>query len=437
MDAMTTGLAVLLLMLFWLGSGVRIFAALLLVSVTALFFILDFNTTRIGVTMAKVIQVSANNWHLSAVPLFIFMGEIIFRSDISHRLFNGLSPLVDRIPGRLLHTNIMGCTVFAAVSGSSSATTATVGKMTTEALNERGYDSRLALGSLAGAGSLGLLIPPSIMMIVYGILAEVSIIDLFTAGVLPGLLVAALYSGWIMFRCLLDPSLAPSQESGKAGFIDILRGLKQLAPVLLLIMLVMGGIYSGLATPSEAAALGVLGALIIVLVTGQFSFRKLTDSAMSAVITSSMICSILIAASFLSTTMGLLHLPQDLAGQIQDFDLSPWQLILLLGVFYIVLGFFLDGISITVMVLPITLPLIMQAGFDPVWFGVFIVIMVEMGLITPPVGFNLFVLQGLTGKSIGTVARAALPFFLLMGVAAVLLVIFPEIALWLPDAVKE
>ena len=435
MDALSIGLAVLLLMLLWLGAGVRIFAALLLVAVSALFFLLDFNTTRIGVTMAKVVQVSANNWHLSAVPLFIFMGEIIFRSDISSRLFNGLSPIVDRIPGRLLHTNIMGCTVFAAVSGSSSATTATIGKMTTEALRERGYDSKLALGSLAGAGSLGLLIPPSILMIVYGILAEVSILDLFTAGVFPGLMVAALYSGWIMFRCLMDPSLAPAHE-GKAGLADIAAGFVQLLPVLMLIALVMGGIYSGLATPSEAAALGVAAAIFMVAVTGQFSMQKLIDSAMSAVLTSSMICSILITASFLSTAMGLLHLPQELAGQIRDFDLSPWQLILLLGVFYVVLGFFLDGISITVMVLPITLPLVIQAGFDPVWFGVFIVIMVEMGLITPPVGFNLFVLQGLTGNSIGNVARAAMPFFLLMGVAAALLVVFPDIALWLPDQLR-
>ena len=436
MDVLEIGFAVLLLVLFWLGTGVRIFAALLLVAVCALVFLLDFNFRRVGVTMARVVSASANNWQLSAIPLFVFMGEIIFRSDISQRLFNGLAPITDRIPGRLLHSNILGCTVFAAVSGSSAATTATIGKMTITELSKRGYDRNLAVGSLAGAGSLGLLIPPSIMMIVYGVLAEVSILELFTAGVFPGLMVAALYSGWIMICCLVNPELAPGQEK-KAGITEIFRGLLELLPVLLLILLVMGGIYSGLATPSEAAALGVALAVLMVVATGQFSLEKLLDSAMSAILTSSMICTILVAASFLSTAMGFLHLPQDLALQIKSMTLEPWQLILLLGIFYVLLGLFLDGISITVMVLPITLPLIIQAGFDPVWFGVFVVIMVELGLITPPVGFNLFVLQGLTGQPVGMIARAAFPFFLLLALAGILLVLFPEIALWLPSFLRE
>ena len=432
MEALYTGTATLLLVFLYLGLGAWVFAGLMLVSVTGLYVLLDFPLHRIGIIIQPIIWRSASTWELAAIPMFVWMGEIIFRTDISERLFRGLSPLVDTVPGRLLHTNIAGCTLFAAVSGSSTATTATVGKITTVALAERDYDTNLTIGSLAGAGSLGLLIPPSIVMIIYGVLAEVSIAKLFAAGVFPGLLIAGLYSSYIGLRCALRPSLSP--ESGETyTFGDRLRGFFDLLPVLILIVIVLGGIYSGLATPSEAAAVGVTATIVMSLGMRQLTWRIFVDSLMGAVKISCMVCSILVSAAFLSTAMGYLHVPAELADWIGTLDLSQYELIFILGLFYILLGLFLDGISITVMSLPITFPLILQAGFDPIWFGVFLVVMVELGQVTPPIGFNLFVLQGLTGHPIGRVAVAAFPFFILMSIGVVIITVYPQIALWLPE----
>jgi C4-dicarboxylate transporter, DctM subunit len=432
MEAIFAGLVVLLLILFYLGLGVWVFAGLMLVSVSSLVLLLGMDLSRIGTIAASITFRYASAWELAAIPMFIWMGEIIFRTDISDRLFRGLAPLVDRIPGRLLHTNVLGCTLFAAVSGSSAATTATVGKITTSALQDRGYDRSLSLGSLAGAGSLGLLIPPSIVMIVYGILAEVSISRLFAAGVLPGLMIAGLYSSWIMLRALLRADVSPAGEE-RYSWRDRLYGLANLLPVLILMVIVLGSIYSGVATPSEAAAVGVAGALVIALVLRQLTFALLLETMLGAIRTSCMVSIILIAAAILSTAMGYLHLPANVARYIAGLELSPFGLIVILSLFYIVLGLFLDGVSIVVMSLPITLPLALQAGFDPIWFGVYLVLMVELGQITPPVGFNLFVIQGLTGEAIGRVAIAALPFFFLMLFGVVLVTYFPGIALWLPN----
>ena len=432
MEAFVSGLIVLALIVGFLGIGTWVFAGLLLVSITALTVVLGFPPDRIGAIVTKIVFRSATAWELAAIPMFVWMGEMMFRTDISERLFRGLAPLVDGIAGRLLHTNVMGCTLFAAVSGSSTATTATVGKITTTELARREYDTRLAIGSLAGAGSLGLLIPPSIVMIIYGVLAEVSIARLFAAGVIPGLIIAALYSGYIALRCTLQPALAP--RAGESfTWPRRIAGLAQLLPVVALIAIVLGSIYSGYATPSEAAAVGVAATLVLTAATGQLTWRIFAESLMGAVRISAMVCSILVAAAFLSTAMGYLHVPQELAVAIGALELSPYGLIAILALFYIVLGLFLDGISITVMSLPITLPLILHAGFDPLWFGVFLVIMVEIGQITPPVGFNLFVLQGLTGHSIGTVALAPVPFFFLMLIGVAIVTVVPETALWLPE----
>mgnify|MGYP003670738170 CR=1 FL=1 len=430
MEALLSGLVVLVLILLFLGSGVWVFVGLLLVSTTGLALVLDFPPQRIGVVLGKILFRSASSWELAAIPLFIWMGEMIFRTDISLRLFRGLTPFVALIPGGLIHTNVAGSTLFAAVSGSSAATTATVGKITTVELKQRGYDEGLSLGSLAGAGSLGLLIPPSIVMIIYGVLAEVSISRLFAAGVLPGLLVAGLYSAWIALRCTINPALAPREHDHQ---ISKSRALLDLLPVLILIAMVLGAIYSGLATPSEAAAVGVLGTLTIVTLLRQMSWRLLRDSLMGAVMASTMVCTILVAAAFLSTAMGYMHVPQDVAKVIAGADIGPYHLIAMLAVFYVVLGLFLDGISIVVMSLPITLPPVIAMGFDPIWFGVFVVLMVELGQMTPPVGFNLFVLQGMTGVPIGRVARAALPFFFLMLVGVIIITAWPQFVLWLPD----
>lgn len=432
MEAVLTAGAVLGLIFLYLGMGVWVFAGLLLVAATSLYFVLGMSPQRIGTIATGIVYRYSSTWELAAIPMFIWMGEIIFRTDISDRLFRGLVPFVNHIPGRLLHTNVLGCTLFAAVSGSSAATTATVGKITTTELARRGYDRKLSLGSLAGAGSLGLLIPPSIVMIVYGILAEVSISRLFAAGVLPGLLIAGLYSGYIMIRVLLNPALVPDERS-RMRPMDYLRGLLDLAPVLVLVVLVLGSIYTGVATPSEAAAVGVASALVIALVLRQLTVAILMETLLGAIRTSCMVCIILISAAFLSSSMGYLHVPANVANAIAAMGLSPVGVLLMLAVFYIVLGLFLDGVSIIVMSLPITFELAMQAGMDPIWFGVFLVIMVEMGQITPPVGFNLFVLQGLTGTPIGKVAIAAAPFFLLMALAVVIITIFPEIVLFLPN----
>lgn len=431
MEAVLSAGVVLGLIFFYLGLGVWVFAGLLLVAATALWLVLGMSIDRIGTIAANIAYRYSSTWELAAIPMFIWMGEIIFRTDISNRLFRGLIPFVNRIPGRLLHTNVLGCTLFAAVSGSSAATTATVGKITTTELARRGYNRSLALGSLAGAGSLGLLIPPSIVMIVYGILAEVSISRLFAAGILPGMMIAALYSGYIMVRAILDPTLAPSDGS-RHGLREYGRAIIDLSPILVLMFIVLGSIYTGIATPSEAAAVGVASALVIAFVMRQMTLRLFLDTLFGALRTSCMVCIILIAAAFLSTAMGYLHIPANVARAIGALELSPFGLLLILSAFYIVLGLFLDGVSIIVMSLPITFPLAMQAGFDPIWFGVFLVIMTEMGQITPPVGFNLFVLQGLTKTPIGKVAVYAFPFFCLMGLGVVLLAIFPEIALWLP-----
>lgn len=436
MESLFIAFIVLLLVIFYLGLGVWVFAGLLLVSTTALVLLVDMDLHRIGTIMSPLVIRSSTAWELSAIPMFIWMGEIMLRTDISDRLFKGLSPLTYHLPGRLLHTNIAGSALFAAVSGSSAATTATVGKITMSELSKRNYAKSLVYGSLAGAGSLGLLIPPSIVMIVYGVLAEVSVARLFAAGVFPGLMLAGLYALYVGTVSLAQPDMVPAEED-PPGWRDMFLGLWNLIPIAILIFIVLGSIYSGIATPSEAAAVGVVTTIALTLLTGQFGFKLAVESIISSVQTSCMIAVILIAAGFLSTAMGFLHVPQDVATAIASFDLTPYQLIAVLAVFYVILGMFLEGISITVMSLPITLPLIISAGFDPIWFGVFLVIMVELAQITPPIGFNLFIIQGLTNTPILRVALYAAPFFVLMCIGAALITVFPEIALWLPQVLFE
>ncbi|WP_339859945.1 TRAP transporter large permease subunit [Thalassospira alkalitolerans] len=436
MDALLSAGLVLALIFLFLGMGVWIFVGLLFVSGASLALVAGMDIQRIGTIAANIVYRYSSTWELAAIPMFIWMGEIIFRTDISDRIFRGLTPFVNWLPGRLLHTNVLGCTMFAAVSGSSAATAATVGKITTSELSRRGYDQALSLGSLAGAGSFGLLIPPSIVMIVYGILAEVSISRLFAAGVLPGIMIAFLFSAYIVFRAVMKPEIAPKADTQfdlrqfGAAFVDLLS-------IISLMVIVLGAIYSGIATPSEAAAVGVFGAIVITVVLRQFSFSMLVRTLLGAVVSSAMICSILVAAAFLSTAMGYLHIPTEIAHAIGELQLSPEMLIVVLTLFYLVLGLFLDGVSIIVMSLPITLPLALQAGIDPVWFGIFLIVTVELGQITPPVGFNLFILQSLTGQPVGRVALYALPFFILMLGAIALLVWFPEIALWLPGVLYD
>jgi C4-dicarboxylate transporter DctM subunit len=371
---------------------------------------------------------------LIALPMFILMAELLFRTRLSAMLFRGLSPWVTNLPGRLLHINVLACTMFAAISGSSAATTATVGRITLGELLRRGYDRRLAMGSLAGAGTLGFLIPPSSILIIYGVLAEESILKLFLAGIIPGLCLAFAYMVFLGVRAILTPALV-AHRGEDADWSRRLRGLLDLGPAVFLIVLVLGSMYAGYATPSEAAAVGVLGALIVSALQGTLRGHNLRAAAFSTVRTTSMIGLIISGAVFLSVAMGYLGLPRQVANAIAALQLSPFALIMLLLGFYAILGMVLDGISSIVMTLPITLPLALQAGFDKIWFGVFIVIVVEMAQITPPVGFNLFVIQGLTGESVGRVALAAFPFFLIMLLLAVFITLMPGVVTWLPATV--
>lgn len=426
---MTVTLATVVILLFGLlASGFWIALSLLLTAGLGLEF---FTRLPMDKIMAQALWNSLNSWSLAALPMFIFLGEMILRTRMSKLLFEGLIPWVQFIPGRLLHTNVVGSALFAAVSGSSPATAATIGKITLAQLKEKGYDPSLSYGSLAGAGTLGLLIPPSIVLIVYGVLAEVSIGQLFVAGVIPGLLLASLFSFYIIARVVIDPKLGPDDPQ-RFSWGERLQALIKLSPVAFLIFFILGSIYLGFATPSEAAAIGVVLSVVLAAILGDLSWGTFLDAMKGTLNTSAMISFIIAGASFLSVAMGYLRIPSSIAQGIGAMGLQPYMLIVILAIFYIILGFFLDGISIIVMTLPISLPLITQAGFSPLWFGIFLTVVIEAGQITPPVGFNLFVIQGLTKEPIERVALAALPFFLLLLFALVILTAYPVLVTWLP-----
>jgi tripartite ATP-independent transporter DctM subunit len=394
-----------------------------------------FSARPAGDAMAVTIWGSASSWTLTALPLFIWMGEILFRTRLSQDMFKGLAPWMQALPGRLLHTNVVGCAIFAAVSGSSAATCATIGKMTLPELQKRGYPQNMVIGTLSGSGTLGLLIPPSIIMIVYGVAADVSIAQLFIAGVLPGLLLAVLFSGYIVVWSLRHPDQIPPRDA-PMSFMQKLQASSSLIPVVLLIAAVLGSIYTGLATATEAAAVGVVGALVLSAFQGSMSWVVFKDALMGATRLYCMIALILAGAAFLTLSMGYIGLPRHLAEWIGGLGLSPFALIMSLMVFFILLGCFLDGISMVVLTMGVLMPTIQKAGIDPIWFGIFVVFVVEMAQITPPVGFNLFVLQGMTGKQLPYIARVSMPMFFLM-VGAVLLIYFvPGIVTWLPTQMK-
>ena len=390
-----------------------------------------FSSRAAGDAMAVTTWGSSSSWTLTALPLFVWMGEILFRTKLSESMFKGLAPWVSRLPGGLLHTNVIGCTIFAAVSGSSAATCATIGKMTLPELKRRGYPDDITIGSLAGAGTLGLLIPPSIIMIVYGVTADVSIAKLFIAGVFPGLLLASLFSGYLIVWALMNPGKIPPPDAAMSFSAKVYES-RHLIPVVLLIAAVLGSIYIGIATATEAAAIGVVGALVLSVVQQSMSWTVFKESLMGATRLYCMIALILAGAAFLTLSMGYIGLPRHLAEFVSSLGLTPFMLILALTVFYALLGCFLDGISMVVLTMGVILPIVQAAKLDMIWFGIFIVIVVEMAQITPPVGFNLFVLQGMTKREITYIAKVTFPFFLLMCVMVLLLWFFPQIATWLP-----
>ncbi|KAI5914551.1 TRAP transporter large permease [Thauera sp. 2A1] len=424
----TSAFALIGLMLVLLAGGVWIGLALIAIGVLGM---LGFTTRMPGDGMAVAIWGQGSSWTLTALPLFLWMGEILFRTKLSEDMFKGLSPWLERLPGRLLHTNIIGCTLFAAVSGSSAATCATIGKITLPELTRRGYPESMVLGTLAGAGTLGLLIPPSIIMIVYGVAADVSIAKLFIGGVLPGVLLASLFMGWVVLWSLLNKDRIPPAEL-KTTFAEKLHASRNLIPVILLIGGVLGSIYSGIATATEAAGIGVIGSLIIAAAQKSLTRESFVAALMGATRLYCMIALILAGSAFLTLAMGYIGLPRHLAEWIATLNLGPGMLLIALAAFYILLGCFLDGISIVVLTMAVLMPTIQTAGIDPLWFGIFVVVVVEMAQVTPPVGFNLFVLQGLSGRQITTLAKYAVPYFLLMVLAVVLLYVFPGLVTWLP-----
>ena len=384
-----------------------------------------------GPVLATTIWGNSNSWTLAALPLFIWMGEILFRTRLSEEMFRGLAPWLNRIPGRLIHVNVLACGIFGSVSGSSAATCATVAKIALPELKKRGYDEMVSLGSLAGAGTLGILIPPSITMVVYAVAANVSIIQIFLAGFLPGFLVMALYSGYIAAWSLAHPEKTPPPEPDMT-FRQKLHESRQLIPLTLLILLVFFSLMLGWATATECAAWGVMGSLVIAWWHNALTWESFWASVMGTVRVNCMIMLILAGASYMSTSMAYTGIPATLAGWVDSFHLSPYALIAALTVMYIVLGTALDGISMIVLTTSIVVPMIKQAGFDLVWFGIFVVLVVEMAEVSPPVGFNLFVLQTMSGKDSNTVARASLPFFFLLVVAVAIITVFPDIVMVLP-----
>lgn len=428
-DPFIVAAATIAILFILLASGLWVSVALI---GTGFLSLLLFKSLPIGSVFATTVWGASSVWTLTALPLFIWMGEILYRSRVASDMFHGLTHWVTPLPGRLLHVNVLGCGIFAAMCGSSTATAATIGRMTLPELRQRGYDESMAIGSLCGSSTLGLLIPPSIIMIVYGVAADVSIAELFIAGIVPGLLVVSVFMGYLAGWALLNPQKMPPREPG-VPFRERLRASSLLIPVIALILFVLGSIYGGVATPTEAAAIGVVGAHAISWFGGSLSWRTFADSLKAATYTSCMIGFILAGASFLSVAMGFTGVPRYLAEGLTHYQLSANQLLLGLFVLYLVLGCFLDGISMVVLTTSVILPIVKAAGIDLLWFGIFIVLVVELAQITPPIGFNLFVIQGLTGRGIFFTARAAIPFFAMLCLVVGILSWAPSIVTWLPS----
>lgn len=432
MEFATLTLTLCALLVLFMGSTLWIGIALFLVGLGGFFIFTDL---PLGSILATTAWNNTSGSAMLALPMFVWMGEILFRSKISENLFKGLTPWMDRIPGRLLHVNILACTFFAAVSGSSAATTATVGKITVPELDKRGYNRSISVGSLAGAGTLGFLIPPSMMMLVYGIIGDVSIGKLFIAGVIPGLMLAGVFSLYIVIACLVRPHLAPAgAEHHTWG--ERLAAIPEILPVVILILVVLGSLYTGWATPTEAGVVGVVGSLVFAALTRSLNRQVLRDSLLGAIKTTAMIMLIVLGASYLSVVVGYLGITRQLTLFVTEMGLSPYMLILILSILYIILGCLVDGFSMIVMTTPIVLPLVTAAGFDTVWFGIYLVLMIELAQITPPVGFNLFVISSLNNDDVLKIAKDALPFFLLMSMTTAIITLYPKIVLFLPNLMK-
>ncbi|UYI49171.1 TRAP transporter large permease subunit [Vibrio natriegens] len=433
MSEIYIGIISIIVLFTLLASGTWVALSLISVGIVGM---LMLGNDSFGLIYATSTWGAVSDWSLAALPLFIWMGEILFRTRLSKDLFEGLTPWLNRVPGALLHVNILSCGMFAAVSGSSAATAATIGKMTLPELKRQGYSDKMSIGTLAGSGTLGLLIPPSIILIVYGVSAEVSIARLFIAGAIPGIMLLLMFVGYTAIWSLRNPQESPKNEI-VYSLKDKLAGLLKLVPIIVLVIFVLGSIYAGITTPTEAASFGVLGSLILALTSRTLNWDTFKQSLMGAVKTSCMIIFILAGAAFLTVAMGFIGLPRMLAEEIALLQLSPYMLIICLTILFVILGCFLDGISVVVLTTSVVLPMVVQAGIDPLWFGIYIVLVVEMSQITPPVGFNLFVIQSLTGKNILYIAKAALPFFFVLLAAVIIVTLLPQLVTWLPMSMTQ
>lgn len=415
-----------------LAIGVWIGVALIAVSAVLM---LTFRSLPMDLLFSQYIYNIMASSDLVALPMFVIMGEILFRTRLSTALFRGLAPWAALVPGRLFHINVMASSVFASISGSSAATTQVVGRISLAELNQRGYAPNIAIGSLAGAGTLGLIIPPSTLIIIYGVLAEESVLRLFTAGVIPGLLLAGTFSLWIAIHSSLQKDAIPESEEAlrKLKFRQRLASLKELAPVLFLVLAVLGSMYAGIATPTEAGALGVLGATIVTLVQRTLTLETVKEVAIESTKTCSMIGLIILGATILGNVTAMMGIPEFVSHWVGDLGLSPIALIFALLILYLILGTVLEGFALIATTLPVVLPLVEAAGFDKVWFGIFLVIVTEISQITPPVAFNFVVIQGITKRSTGYLARVTMPYLLIMMAFAMLLAVFPGIVTWLPN----
>ena len=427
-----TSIIIIVGLLALLASGVWIFAAMLVVSIAGLFFLNDYSVVRIGSLLTSVQWKTMTSFELAALPLFVWMGEILFRTRLSEQIFRGLAPWVNRLPGRLLHVVVLACGVFGSVSGSSTATCATISKIALPELKRRGYDEGITIGALCAGGTLGILIPPSIIMVLYAVAAEVSLVKLLIAGFLPGFLMMALFSGYIVVWALLNPKKAPVGEEATT-LRQKLALLIELGPMTALLVFVFGALFAGWITATECAAWGVVGAILIALHSRTLNWRSFRDSVQSTLRTSCMIAILIAAAGFMSSFMAIAGIPKAVAGAIAAMELNPYALIALLTLVYILLGIFLDGVSMILLTLPVVLPMVTGAGFDPLWFGIFLIVVIEMAELSPPVGFNLFVLQNMTGKDVFTIGWMSMPFFLMMVVTTAMITFWPQIVMVLPD----
>lgn len=433
MDSIVNGLIFLGLIVFWVGIGTWIFLSILLTCFSGFLLLTDFDIERIGNIFSTILTSSINEWSYAAIPLFILVGELVYRSSLSSRIFESIKPWVENLPGGLIHVNTIGCALFSSISGSSTATTSVIGKITIKELVQKNYDKKLSYGSLVASGGIGIIIPPSIVMIVYGLITETSILDLFAAGIIPGILIALMFSFYIFITHLKKTNVEP--QKNHFTLKEKLFSLLQLWPLVIVGTVIFYTIFSGFVTPTESAATGIFTLIVILLILKEFSLKLLLDSFVNTLMLSCMICSIVATASLLSSLFGYMYLPQELTMFIVNMELEIWQLVLAISILYIILGLFIDGFSIMVLTLPLLLPVFHSLDINLIWMGIFLVILIEMSLITPPIGFNLFVLQNMSNEKLGKIAFSVLPFFSLIVLFLVMLFIFPEIATYLPGGV--